>query len=98
MIRVRQRFPNPTLENISEEINSQLMKLDLAKKVKKGKKRTNGRRGLQQSGDCKLLHHCKSGNFFPETKGVGSIYGPRHGKPWGRNRCRPEKGFGAPGN
>jgi nickel-dependent lactate racemase len=36
MIRVRQRFPNPTLENISEEINSQLMKLDLAKKVKKG--------------------------------------------------------------
>ncbi len=36
MIRVRQRFPNPTLENIQVEINSQLMKLDLAKTVKKG--------------------------------------------------------------
>jgi hypothetical protein len=36
MIRVRQRFPNPTLENIPGEINAQLMKLGLAKMVKKG--------------------------------------------------------------
>ena len=36
MIRIRQRFPNPTLENIPEAINTQLMKLDLAKTVKKG--------------------------------------------------------------
>ncbi len=36
MIRVRQRFPNPTLENIPGEINAQLIKLGLAKMVKKG--------------------------------------------------------------
>ena len=36
MIRVRQRFPNPTLENIPGEINTQLMQLDLGKTVEKG--------------------------------------------------------------
>jgi len=36
MIRVRQRFPNSILENIPGEINAQLLKLDLAKTVKKG--------------------------------------------------------------
>jgi hypothetical protein len=36
MIRIRQRFPNPILENIPGEIRAQLMKLDLGKTVEKG--------------------------------------------------------------
>jgi hypothetical protein len=36
MIRVRQRFPNPILENIPGEINAQLLKLELGKTVEKG--------------------------------------------------------------
>ncbi len=36
MIRVRQRFPNPTLESIPGEINTQIMKLDIGKPAEKG--------------------------------------------------------------
>jgi hypothetical protein len=36
MIRVRQRFPNPTLENIPGEINAQLLKLNLGKTLEIG--------------------------------------------------------------
>ena len=36
MTRVRQRFPNPTLENIPGEINAQLLKLNLGRTVEKG--------------------------------------------------------------